>query len=81
MRAICAPALSRLGRRRFAVFIARATQEDLTVIGKPMESGQVSSVIDRRYRLREVPEAIRYVEHGHARGKVTIIVDGDGAAG
>jgi NADPH:quinone reductase-like Zn-dependent oxidoreductase len=39
-----------------------------------MESKQVTPVIDRCYSLAELPEAIRYVELGHARGKVVIAV-------
>jgi NADPH:quinone reductase-like Zn-dependent oxidoreductase len=39
-----------------------------------MESGQVTPVIDRRYSLAQVPEAIRYLEKGRARGKVVIDV-------
>jgi NADPH:quinone reductase-like Zn-dependent oxidoreductase len=41
-----------------------------------MESGKVTPVIDRRYRLSEVPEAIGYLEEGHARGKVVISLEG-----
>jgi NADPH:quinone reductase-like Zn-dependent oxidoreductase len=41
-----------------------------------MQDGKITSVIDRRYTLSEVPEAIRYLEQGHARGKVVISVDG-----
>jgi NADPH:quinone reductase-like Zn-dependent oxidoreductase len=37
-----------------------------------MHAGKVTPVVDRRYSLREVPEAIRYLEEGHARGKVVI---------
>jgi NADPH:quinone reductase-like Zn-dependent oxidoreductase len=37
-----------------------------------MKSGKVTPVIDRRYGLRETPEAMRYVEQGHAHGKVVI---------
>jgi len=40
-----------------------------------MQSGKVKPVIDRTYKLSEVPEAIRYLEQGHARGKVVITVD------
>ena len=40
-----------------------------------MKAGKVIPVIDKRYRLSEVPEALRYVEEGHARGKVVITVD------
>jgi NADPH:quinone reductase-like Zn-dependent oxidoreductase len=42
-----------------------------------MESGKVTPVIDRTYPFAEVPEALRYIERGHARGKVAISV-GDG---
>jgi NADPH:quinone reductase-like Zn-dependent oxidoreductase len=38
-------------------------------------AGKVTPVIDRSYALREVPEAIRYLEEGHARGKVLITMD------
>ena len=40
-----------------------------------MEAGKVTPVIDKRYRLSEVPEAIRYLEEGHARGKVVITLE------
>jgi NADPH:quinone reductase-like Zn-dependent oxidoreductase len=40
-----------------------------------MQSGKVKPVIDRTYKLSELPEAIRYLEEGHARGKVVITVE------
>jgi NADPH:quinone reductase-like Zn-dependent oxidoreductase len=40
-----------------------------------MKAGKVTPVIDKRYRLSEVPEAIRYLEAGHARGKVVITLE------
>ena len=40
-----------------------------------MQAGKLTPVIDRRYKLREVPAAIRYLEQGHARGKVIISVE------
>ena len=43
-----------------------------------MQSGQVTPVIDRRYPLSEVPDAIRYLEEGHARGKVVISLESTG---
>lgn len=52
--------------------LANINKEDLTILGELMEAGKVTPVIDRRYRLHEVPEAIRYLEEGHARGKVVI---------
>jgi NADPH:quinone reductase-like Zn-dependent oxidoreductase len=41
-----------------------------------LEAGTVKSVIDRRYELHEVPEALRYLGTTHARGKVVIVVWG-----
>jgi NADPH:quinone reductase-like Zn-dependent oxidoreductase len=52
--------------------LARPNREDLTILGVLMATGKVTPVIDRRYSLSEVPEAIRYLETGHARGKVVI---------
>jgi NADPH:quinone reductase-like Zn-dependent oxidoreductase len=40
-----------------------------------MQSGKIKPVIDRTYKLSEVPEAVRYVEEGHARGKVVITME------
>ncbi|NEQ82449.1 MAG: zinc-binding dehydrogenase, partial [Moorea sp. SIO2I5] len=40
-----------------------------------LETGKIAPVIDRRYSLRDVPEAIRYLEQGHARGKVVITLE------
>jgi len=64
--------LSRFVSQNFVMFVAKSSQEDLTTLGELMEAGKVTPVIDRRYRLNEVPEAIRYLEEGHARGKVVI---------
>jgi NADPH:quinone reductase-like Zn-dependent oxidoreductase len=49
-----------------------APKEDLIFLRDLVEAGKVTSVIDRRYPLKEVAEAHRYVEKGRARGKVTI---------
>jgi NADPH:quinone reductase-like Zn-dependent oxidoreductase len=51
---------------------AKITAEDLTLLGELMKTGKATPVIDRRYSLRQVPEAIRYLEQGHARGKVVL---------
>ncbi len=64
--------LSRFVSQKFVVFIARSSKEDLTIMGELIATGKVTPVIDKRYRLSEVPEAIRYLEEGHARGKVVI---------
>jgi NADPH:quinone reductase-like Zn-dependent oxidoreductase len=67
--------LSLFGSRRFDVFLAKLPQADLAAVGELMAAGKVTSVIDRRYSLSALPDAIRYLEAGHARGKVIIDVD------
>ena len=46
--------------------------EDLTVLAELVESGKVAPAIDRTYALSETPAAVRYLQDGHARGKVVI---------
>lgn len=53
-------------------FLSSENREDMLVLAELTESGKLTPVIDRRYALAEVPEAIRYLEEGHARGKVVI---------
>ena len=60
------------GVRRLKPMLQRPTQADLAVVDELIEAGSVRPVIDRRYPLAEVPEAIVYVEKGRARGKVVI---------
>lgn len=67
------PLLS-LGTQKFGNLLMRPSQADLLLLKGLIETGKVKPVIDRRYALREVPEAIRYVEQGHARGKVVVTV-------
>lgn len=69
---------SRLVRQRLVVGRAVWSYEDLLLMQHLMAAGQVSTVIDRTYPLSQVPEAIRYLEEGHARGKVVITVSGAG---
>jgi NADPH:quinone reductase-like Zn-dependent oxidoreductase len=54
---------------------ASPNQKDLGMIRDLLESGKIVPVIDRTYTLKDVPEAIRYLEEGHARGKVVILVE------
>ncbi len=70
------PAASWFGTQKFAFFAAKITAGDLGVLGDLMETGKMKPVIDRRHGLSEVPEAIRHVEEGHARGKVVITLEG-----
>jgi NADPH:quinone reductase-like Zn-dependent oxidoreductase len=55
--------------------MAKLDSKDLNVIGALIAEGKVKPVIDRRYRLSEVPTAVSYLEEGHARGKVIIEID------
>jgi NADPH:quinone reductase-like Zn-dependent oxidoreductase len=64
--------LSRFVRQKLLPFLAKRSQEDLAVLKDLLEAEKVTPVIDRRYPLSEVPQAIRYLEEGHARGKVVI---------
>ncbi len=68
------PVISRMGRKQIGFFVANPTQQDLVFVKELLEAGKVVPVIDRRYPLSETAEAIRYLEEGHARGKVVITV-------
>jgi NADPH:quinone reductase-like Zn-dependent oxidoreductase len=71
-RIMKAVVLSPFVSQRLGTFEAKRSKEDLQVLKELIEAGKVSPVIDRTYPLSEVPEAIRYLEEGHARGKVVI---------
>jgi len=71
-RGITGLAMAPFVTQKFVTFMAKPSKVDLTSIGDLMATGKVTPVIDRRYSLSEVPEAIRYLEEGHARGKVVI---------
>jgi NADPH:quinone reductase-like Zn-dependent oxidoreductase len=66
--------LSRFVSQRLVPFLAHLSKDDLIVMREFLEAGKVTPVIDRSYPLSDVPEAIRYLEEGHARGKVVITV-------
>lgn len=55
-----------------AMFLARPSKEDLNLLRELMETGKLTPVVDKRYGLSEAPEAMRYLETGHARGKVVV---------
>jgi NADPH:quinone reductase-like Zn-dependent oxidoreductase len=61
--------------QKMGMMMADANQSDLTILADMMQSGKVKPVIDRTYKLSEVPAAIAYLEEGHARGKVVITVE------
>lgn len=69
------PLLSLLGgRKRTRFFIGSMNQKDLVTLKGLLEAGEVVPVIDRRYPLSDVADALRYLEEGHARGKVVVIL-------
>ncbi len=67
--------LSRFASQKIIPILAHSNNKDLTTLGELIASGKVTPVIDRRYKLSEVPEALRYLEEGHARGKVVITME------
>jgi NADPH:quinone reductase-like Zn-dependent oxidoreductase len=68
------PWLSEKGGRRLGRVDMKSTPDDMRFLADLLGAGKVKPVIDRRYGLTQVPEAIRYLEEGHARGKVVITV-------
>src|SRR5438874_6538102 len=67
--------LSRFVSQKFVRYVTTLNKEDLTVLSDLMQTGKVTPVIDRTYKLSETAEAMRYFEQGHARGKVVIAVE------
>jgi NADPH:quinone reductase-like Zn-dependent oxidoreductase len=61
--------------QRLLPVLAKVRKEELTTLRALIESGTVKPVIDRTYPLSQVPDAIRYLEEGHVRGKVVIAMD------
>jgi NADPH:quinone reductase-like Zn-dependent oxidoreductase len=60
--------------QKLVFFVAEIRKDDLTILADLMQSGKVKPVIDKTYPLDQVPEAMKYLEQGHARGKVIITV-------
>ena len=69
------PWISMTGSNKMGTFIKKPNKEDLTVLKELLDAGKVAPVIDKRYPLNEVPEAIRYLEKGHTKGKVIVTVN------
>jgi NADPH:quinone reductase-like Zn-dependent oxidoreductase len=74
-RVLGALVMSRFVSQEMGMMLAELNPRDLAVLGELVQAGKVKAVIDRRYPLREVPAAVRYVEAGHARGKVVITLE------
>src|SRR5256886_14230197 len=75
-KALWAMVFSKFVNQQMGMMMADANHNDLTVLADMMQSGKLKTVIDRTYKsLSEVPDAIRYLEEGHARGKVVVTVE------
>ncbi len=76
-RGIKALVFSQFVSQNLLITLTRPSKQDLSTMSELLANGKVTPVIDRRYRLSEVSEAIRYLEEGHARGKVVVTCNGD----
>jgi NADPH:quinone reductase-like Zn-dependent oxidoreductase len=74
-KALWAMVFSKFVNQQMGMMMADANHNDLTFLADMMQSGKLKPVIDRTYKLEQVADAIRYVEQGHARGKVVITVE------
>jgi NADPH:quinone reductase-like Zn-dependent oxidoreductase len=61
--------------QKFAQYRTKSSKQDLIMLGDLVEAGKLKPVIDRTYKLNETAEAMRYLDQGHARGKVIITVE------
>jgi NADPH:quinone reductase-like Zn-dependent oxidoreductase len=68
------PMISKLGSKTLGAFVANPTLQDLLFVKELLEAGKVAPVIDRQYPFSETAEAIRYLEEGHASGKIVITI-------
>src|SRR5438067_8968017 len=66
---------SKFTGQKFVTYIAKLTKDDLNVMRNLMQSGKVAPIIDRTYKLGETQAAVRYMEEGHAHGKVVITLE------
>src|SRR5437762_1113568 len=70
-----ARALSSFTDQKFAQYRTKSSKQDLIMLGDLVETGKLRPVIERTYKLNNAPEALRYLDQGHARGKVVIAVE------
>jgi NADPH:quinone reductase-like Zn-dependent oxidoreductase len=66
--------LSLGGSRDVMVFLAKTNRADMATLQELLASGEIKSVIDRTYAFEELPDAMRYLGEGHARGKIVVTV-------
>jgi NADPH:quinone reductase-like Zn-dependent oxidoreductase len=69
------PFISMVGSKKMGVVMPKPNQKDYEFLTELIETGKLVPVIDRSYPLGEVPEALRYLEEGHAKGKIVITMD------
>jgi NADPH:quinone reductase-like Zn-dependent oxidoreductase len=69
------PLIGSAGGKKLRLLPVRLGAQHLAPIVELCQTGKIATVIDRRYRLHEVPEALRYLGEGHAKGKVVVIVE------
>ncbi|MBA3489426.1 MAG: NAD(P)-dependent alcohol dehydrogenase [Longispora sp.] len=69
------PLMGRGAGKKIRLLVVRLGAQHLTALVELCQTGKISTVIDRRYRLDEVPEALRYLGEGHAKGKVVVILE------
>jgi NADPH:quinone reductase-like Zn-dependent oxidoreductase len=72
---LLAPLLALAGRKKTCGIFAKMNHSDLVILADLLEAGKMPPVIDRSYPLNETAEALRYLEIGHARGKVVIAIE------
>lgn len=73
-RVLWALLLSPFVRQKLATFVAKENREDLTVLKELIEAGKVTPVLDKIYPLAQVLDAIRHLEAGHTRGKISVTI-------
>jgi NADPH:quinone reductase-like Zn-dependent oxidoreductase len=66
---------SNFTKQKFVFYIAKLTKDDFGILRDLMQSGKVSPVIDRTYKFEQTADAVKYMEEGHARGKVVVDID------
>jgi NADPH:quinone reductase-like Zn-dependent oxidoreductase len=69
------PVIGRAAGKKIRLLAVRLGAQHLTPIVELHQAGKIATVIDRRYRLSEVSEALRYLGEGHAKGKVVVMVE------
>lgn len=71
---VLGPLLSRKGGSQLGILSTRLSLQDLEIVRRLIEAGRVRPIIDRTYSFEQIPDAIRYMETGHARAKVVVSV-------